>query len=223
MLSAGCQKEAKPQPARVFYAASLANVVHELVGSDRADSFSFQSGGSRTLVAQVNAGAKVDLLLLADDELGSKLLNAEGAQRAVLATNQLVLVAPATREVTPDLSTDRSSLAIADSQTAPLGRYTDQALEKEPLAAKKVRLKDAAAVVAAVSLQHVDAGIVYATDATAKNGLRELKKIEDSLHEPIRYEAILLRPNQPAAAELFRRLTSPEGEAAFRKWGFGSP
>lgn len=165
----------------------------------------------------------MDLLLLADDELGSKLLDLEGAKRAVIATNRLVLVAPASRTTEADLSSDRSSLAIADSQTAPLGRYTEQVLEKKPLAAKKVRLKDAAAVVTAVSLQHVDAGVVYATDATAKNRLRELNTIEDTLHEPIRYEAILLQPSQAAAADLFRRLTATEGEAIFRKWGFGLP
>ena len=119
----GCNR---PHHATVFCAASLNGVVEE-IGS--AGSIRVHSDGSEKLVSQFQGGADVDLLLLADAALVKSMPPNRQFRTSVIAGNRLVLAASAEKPLDIGaLSNPEVTLALADPRTAPLGRYSKQAL-----------------------------------------------------------------------------------------------
>jgi molybdate transport system substrate-binding protein len=185
------------------------------------DSIRIHSDGSEKLVSQFQSGADADLLLLADATLVESIQTERKFSTSVIAGNSLVLAARSDKPMTMEaLSDPLINLALADPKTAPLGRYSEQALAEIPVAARKVYLKDATAVLTALRLGHAQVGIVYASDLSRFSGLSEVAKLDSNDHDPIRYAAVLLEPAHPEALSLYQSLTSERGRQALEKAGF---
>jgi molybdate transport system substrate-binding protein len=211
----GCDR--RPQ-ATVFCAASLTGVVEEVYP---AESFRLHSGGSKALVSQFQGGARADLLLLADADLVKLLGEDQKFRTTVLASNRLVLARPRGQSQGAEALADpQTVLALADPKVAPLGRYSQQALSSTDIAARKVFLKDASAVLAALRLGHAELGVVYASDLKRWSELEEVAPIDASRHDPIRYAAALLEPAHPEALKLYQEMTSQSGRQALERAGF---
>lgn len=214
----GCSQHSRPRPTTIFCAASLGDFLKDLLDEQKLD-YTLQVGGSLTLMNQVKAGAKADILVLADAELSQQLNLALVESRRNIAGNSLVLVRP--RDF-PRTSTE-PRLALADPQTAPLGRYTRQALDAQPIPGQKQFLKDATSVLTSVALAHSELGIIYSSDARKDRRVEIVKQIPSAYHSPIRYQAVLMKTEKPGAEKIYSILTSPRAEEALKQIGFLAP
>jgi len=172
-------------------------------------------------VTQYLAGAQAELLLLADASLEQRLPADKIAESSAFASNRLVLAAQQDGPADANLLLhDSVLLALADPKSAPLGVYSEQALKNARIAAQRVYLKDATAVLSTLDLGHADMAVVYASDLGHWPGLREVPGLDLSGHEPILYLAVLLEGAGPEARQLYQDLTSERGQAALKAAGF---
>ena len=190
----------------VYAAASLTDVMERL-GQQFAENeevrVSFNLGGSTALAQQIIRGAPADAFLSA----GPQPMNAlEGRglvipdTRVDLLTNELVLVGPpdAAEKLgvasVEDLANASVTVAIADPDLAPAGRYAREALRNlgiwRQLQPRLVFGSSVRATLGYVETGNVDVGIVYRTDA------RESGDLEISPHSQM--EAICPSFTRPA-------------------------
>jgi molybdate transport system substrate-binding protein len=231
-----------PTAITVFAAASLSDVVTELVAryehdSRRAVRASFAS--SSTLARQIENGAAADLFLSADEEwmayLDERRLLVVGTWIRPIS-NRLVMIAPADRARPVELKAGfdlpallgSGRLATGDPAHVPAGRYAQQALDHFGVWDVAVpRLAPAESVRAALALVErgeAPLGIVYATDARASEAVQVVAVFPAESHAPIRYSfAILAGHDRPDVRGLLAFLTSPAGLAIFRAHGFETP
>jgi molybdate transport system substrate-binding protein len=195
------------------------------------------SGASGVLVQQLRRGAPADLFIAASpieiDGLIEEGLARQGTRRR-LASNRLVIVVPR-GAVPPDeieglLAARFAIVALGNPKTAPLGRYTRQALRGAglwpALEPRAVQAESARQSLDYVGRGEVDAGIVYATDARL-GGARVLTgpELPAELHEPIAYDGVVLAGARRAAdaAALLDWLASESGREVFARHGFLPP
>lgn len=234
---AGCRAGHADAPGLVFAAASLADVLEEAVGElgggapDRRVELNL--AGSNVLAEQILAGAPADLFVSADRRQVERLVAAgkvRSGETSVLATNGLVVVVPSGGGAAP-LSSPRDllgfrRLALADPAAVPAGVYAREWLEREglwdTLAARVVPSLDARAALAAVAGGHLEAGIVYATDALSTDRVRVVYRVPAERAPPIEYVVAPIAGREGGAAgELAAFLRGPAGQAVFRRHGFG--
>jgi molybdate transport system substrate-binding protein len=193
---------------------------------------------SSALARQVEAGARADLFISADEQwmdylAGKKLLKA--GTRVSFLTNSLVLVAPVNSGIRLAIrrgfplaqALGNGRLAMADPASVPAGKYGKEALTNlgvwSSVSGKIARGENVRAALALVSRGEAPLGIVYATDAKAEHGVKVIGTFPASSHEPITYPVATLGASTHRDAEGFRRfLNSGEGKAIFRNFGFGS-
>lgn len=211
------------QAAAAFAAASPGEAV------------TFTFGSSGQLVAQIEHGAPVDLFVSASPAELDRLAAAgriDAASRASIAGNRLVVIAGpgvAPPRDLADLASPRfARIAIGNPATVPVGRYARQALAAAgALGAIESRLvlsENARQLVALVARGEADAAIVYATDA-ASIGPSRITAIPAALHEPVVYEAALLKgaASRDRADAFLRFLASQPGAAILARHGFAAP
>ncbi|MGD8376052.1 MAG: molybdate ABC transporter substrate-binding protein [Acidobacteriota bacterium] len=217
---------------QVAAAVSLQEPLEDLAAGDPEIRFHLASSG--VILRQALEGAPFDVVVLAGSPEMDRL-EAAGAlapgTRTVVATNGLVLAVPAWDEPVAslqDLTRPRfARIAIGSPATVPVGRYGMEALQHaglwNALQDRLVLAGHAEQVVEYLEREEVDAGLIYRSDAVSSAGVRICAAIDPAWHEPIRYEAAVLRETvHPAAARRFlERLAGPRGEVALRRHGFG--
>jgi molybdate transport system substrate-binding protein len=224
------------QSILVFAAASTSDALKEI-----AAEFERQHPGvkvrtsfaaSSTLAKQIEAGAAADLFLSASPEWAEYLAKKDlvDRQRDLLG-NQLVIVVPteSTLKIAGPadlLGKQITRLALGDPASVPAGVYARQALTKldlwDKLKDKVVGAADVRQALQFVERGAAEAGIVYATDASASDKVRVAVTIDPTLSEPIRYPLVLLpagAKNQ-AAGKFYDYLASDGAGVVFRKRGF---
>ncbi|KPF92706.1 molybdenum ABC transporter substrate-binding protein [Novosphingobium sp. AAP83] len=193
---------------------------------------------SSALARQIEAGAKADLFISADEEwmdyAQAKTLLRPGT-RARLTENRLVLIAPvqskAQLSIAPGFPLARAMgsgrLAMADPAAVPAGRYGKAALEKlgvwRAVASRIAPAENVRAALALVERGAAPLGVVYATDARASAKVRVIGVFPANSHPPITYPIALLKTSTHPDSEAFRRfLLSREGRAILARRGFGA-
>jgi molybdate transport system substrate-binding protein len=224
-------------PLLISVAVSLKPAIQEAV-----DRFSIQdpeleaqihSGASGILLQQVRRHAPVDLFLSASP-VEIETLRREGrilGEPVAIAGNRLVIIVP--RSETPPArleeleSSDYPRIAVGNPRTAPIGRYTREALESaglwQPLQGRFVMAENARQILDYVARGEVAAGIVYHTDAALmRDRVRPGLTLSLETHLPIRYEGAVIGGTQhpELAARFLRFLVSEDGQAVFRRHGF---
>jgi molybdate transport system substrate-binding protein len=230
-----------PADVLVFAAASLTDVLGELgeqyrTRTGRRVTFSFAA--SSALARQIEAGARADLFISADQEwmdyLQERGLIAAGSRRDI-AGNRLVLIAPADSAVQvgfgervdlgPALGTGR--LALADPDIVPAGRYAKAALQRLGAWAgvenRLARAENVRVALAYVARGETPLGIVYETDARIEPRVRIVARLPEDTHPPIRYPAALTRTAGEKAAGFLEFLGSAEARTVFDRYGFEAP
>ncbi len=232
----GAVQAAVPVPLLVGAAVSLTEPLQVLAPSFTKArkvpplNFSFASSGA--LQQQIQKGAPIDVFISAAEKQMNRLekqgLLLPGTRRAILG-NQLVLVVPARAPRRPlgfpglGSATIRR-IAIGDS-SVPAGDYARQTLASYQLTgavqAKLVPLGSVRAVANAVAAGHVDAGIVYRSDARNVANLLVVAAAPEKSHAPIRYSVAVIRSSrQPALARAYvASLTTAEASQVFRRHG----
>ena len=191
-------------------------------------------GASSVLAAQIRAGAPIDVLLCADERIVDRL-EREGlvAARVPLGRNRLVVMAAAGShlrlESAADLAREELRRLAVPAYSVPVGRYAREWLAArgllEALAPRMVETEHARATLAAVELGHVDAAIVYATDARVARSARVAFSVPPDEHSPIYYVAAAIRGSRHAgsSAGFLRFLEGDAARASLRAAGFDPP
>jgi molybdate transport system substrate-binding protein len=231
----------------VFAAASLRDVLRDLAhpASEACGAGILPNlGSSFDLARQILAGAPADVFLSSDeaelDRLEAAGLLVPGTRR-FLATNQLVVIAPApsppeilalfAEPFDPARLADPRirRLSIGDPRTVPAGRYAKTWLKSkglfDALSGRVLPALDVRAALAAVESGACEAGIVYRTDAARSPRVRVVHAVPRTEGPPIRYAAAVIagRPWRKEARAFLDFLGTNAAVEAFGKQGFGPP
>lgn len=233
------------EPVQVFAAASLNESFREigkLFAARHGEAPSFSFGATNELRMQIEHGARADVFASASQEEMEKAVQS-GVARApvVFVKNRLVIIVPRSNpgriKVLRDLARPGLKL-VTTHPNVPVGKYTQTMLEKmaaDPAygAAYRDAVKanfrsleiNVKAVCVKVSLGEADAGIVYYSDFTDK-----LSRTVQALDVPAKYNVEASYPagvvpraaHAAAAAKFVEFLISPESQAVFRRFNFGT-
>lgn len=174
----GCGKPAGGERPALVFAASSLTAPFEAMAKEFEDArpgrkLELHFDGSSKLVMQVTAGAHADLFASADEANMQKLVDAKLTASApqIFARNRLTIVAgkgnPKSIRALADLARPDLRVALCGPEV-PAGRYAREALAKVGVTVRSVSDEpNVKAVVSKVQMGEIDAGIVYATDATA--------------------------------------------------------
>ena len=195
-----------------------------------APTFHFAASG--VLQQQIQKGAPIDVFVSAGEKQMDRLEKAGllvAGTRRLIAGNQLVLVVPSRSPLHSLRFQGLDSIAIRriaiGDDSVPAGDYGRQTLAyyglSEAVKAKLVPLGSVRAVANAVAAGHVDAGIVYKSDAHNVPNLRIVAGAPEASHTPIRYSAaVIAASRQPKVASAYLgSLTTAQASQVFRRYG----
>jgi molybdate transport system substrate-binding protein len=218
----------------VFAAASLTEVIDELVArfEDEHPEVDVVAnlGGSQTLAAQLLAGARGDVLAVADPLAMERVVD-EGLATAPVdfATNRLEIVVepgnPLGVTSLADLARDDLILVLPSDQAA-AGRYASQVLADAGVQAAPSSLEaDVRAATSRVAMGEADATIVFHSDRLAAGERVDGVTIPEAANVVARYPVAVLTdaPNPAAAAAFVELIRSVEGRAVLEAAGLAVP
>lgn len=223
----------------VYAAASLTDVLQQIAADysrERQRSVRLSFGSTATLARQIEAGARADLFVAADEDWMDYVEQrglVRRSSRLPLLGNSLVLIAPAssTTQVSLQRGVDlgavlgkRGRLALADPASVPAGKYAKAALSSlgawqsvEPriVAGDNVRM-----ALLYVARGEAPLGVVYATDAQAEPRVRVVAQFPRESHPPIVYPVALTTQARPGTGAFFEYLAGSTARARFEAAGF---
>jgi len=220
------------RPVRVFAASSLTAPLEAMAerfeASPGGGPVDLHFAGTPTLLLQLDAGARADVLAPADS-LHMARAEASGHVRgapATLARNGLGIVVAAgnPRGVRGlgDLADPELRVALC-GPAVPAGRYARAALARAGVEVRSVSDEpNVRALVAKVALGELDAAIAYATDARGSGGAVELVPIAPE-HSVAATYPIALVGDGDAGAAFLAFACSPGGAAILVEHGFLAP
>ena len=197
---------------------------------------SLETGASGQLLERIAQGRVTDVLAGADVptmERGEQRRLLLPGPRISFATNTLVLVVPASRELPVQRLSDLARpevarIAMGRPSSVPAGHYAREAINAQrlwsSLQRKVVIVEDAPEVMKMVASADAQAGFVYATDAAAAAGRVRVAQTL-STTTPIHHAATVVAAstNPVLAREFVTYLHSEAARAVFRRFGFGVP
>lgn len=224
----------------VSAAASLTNAFREMGPAFEAThagtKVQLNFGASGALLQQIAKGAPVDVFASADSETMNEAERQQlvkPGSRVDFASNSLVVIVPNDAPTIPRSLADLNApgikrVAIGLPASVPVGRYTKAALEKALLwpaiQAKMIGAQSVRQALDYVARGEVDAGFVYATDAAI---MADKVKVAFAVpgDTPLLYPIapVAGAPNPAAAQQFIAYVSSPAGQAALAKYGFGKP
>ena len=234
-MMSGCDDGSDQRTLEVLAAASLTETFTELAERYEEDNpdvtvrLVFDS--SATLAEQVDQGAPADVLATADERTMPVLVDAGHTEDepTLFASNRMVLVTPAGNPAgitsVADLDDPQVTYVVC-VPAAPCGAVARTVLDASGVTAAAASEEvDVKAVLAKVTLDEADAGLVYATDALAAGDRVATVRIPAAEDAVTRYPvAALTEADDPDLAEEWVDLVlSEEGQRVLREAGFGSP
>lgn len=229
VLLSATAKAAEPRELLMFAAASTSNAVTEVVGAFEAKNPGVKVrtsfAGTNELLRQLQAGAKADLFLSADEASITRVKSHR--QTVPLFSNALVVVvhsASTRTALVPDELPAMKRIAIADPLSVPAGKYAKAWLVAvglwTELESKLIPSLDVRAALAAAEAGRVDAAIVYATDAASSKKVREVYRVpKEAAAVPIAYGLAQLGGSKDAAL-LYDFVKGADAAAVFARHGF---
>lgn len=230
----------------IFAAASLTDVYNDIAEQLMADNpnlnITIETGGSQALVTQLEEGASADVLATANTSTMDRAAESGliSGDPVMFTGNRLVIVTPSGNpagiESLDDLTGDGISLVLANPDV-PVGNYsmiafcnyatTDDAPDGfiDGINANIVSEEpDVRHVLTKVQLGEADAGVVYASDATASmlSGV-ELEVLDFPESVPTRAEypiAAVEGGNVELANAFISYVLSPDGQEILAHYGF---
>jgi molybdate transport system substrate-binding protein len=192
-------------------------------------------GATGALFAQIRNGAPFQVLLAADDETPSKLVQeglADAASRFTYAIGSLVLWSATAGYVDARGNVLRTApfgkLALANPRTAPYGRAAVETLTRlgllGALEPRFVQGENIAQTFQFVASGNAELGFVALSQVWKDGALSEGSawRVPAELHRPMRQDAVLLTParHNAAAFALLQYLKSEKARAIIRAYGY---
>lgn len=227
----GCSED--DQEITVLAAASLKETFTELGKQFEEEhdgvtvKFAFDS--SATLAQQAVEGSKADVLATADESTMQSAVDGDAIEGdpQLFASNVLVIATPAGN---PGKVEGLDDLADVDwvecVDTAPCGKVADAVLADAGIDAEpKSREVDVKAVLAKVTEDEADAGLVYATDGVAAGDSVDVVEIPGADSQLTLYPIAPLADSGESdlAKEFVDLVLSAEGQQVLADAGFGKP
>jgi len=187
--------------------------------------------GSAELVAQIAAGAPVDVIATADaasvaaaiDALDASDEPAPQSVRFATSTLQIVVEAGNPLAITSlaDLA-DPDLVVVLCDESVPCGRYAAQALDASKVTLTPAsREQSAKAVMSKVLLGEADAGIAYRTDVVAAGDAVTGIALPDALGVVVEYW--MAARDSALAAAFAAFVLGTVGQETLASYGFGAP
>lgn len=217
---------------------AFGNIAREFEASHPNTKVELNLAGSGNLRSQIESGAPVDVFASAserDMDLLSEKDLIQNASRKDFAANTLVMIVPANSssrspENLEALAADNiEKIAIGNPESAPVGKYTKQALETAGLWQKIqnriILAENVKQVLTYVEAGEADAGFVYMTDARNEKENRSRIVYTVPVNEPISYPIAVVKSSENAkeAQEFVDFVTGNEGQEILVKYGFELP
>lgn len=230
------------QTVRVFAAASLTEAFREIAALYREQNsgghVEFNFAGSQMLRTQIEEGAGADVFASAD-RVQMEALKSKGlvGPDSVFARNRLVVVTPSESPKVKrlaDLVRPGVRIVLADANVS-VGGYTSEVLGRmnragpfgddfltRVMANVVSQEANVRGVLAKVSLDEVDAGFVYASDARMAHEKVVVLDVPDSMNVIAQYAIAVLAqsPRKMEAARFVALVVGPQGQAILAKRGF---
>jgi len=185
-------------------------------------------GGSSSLVAQLVAGAPVDVLATADEATMENAVERGGVSGTPegFASNSLVIAVEAGNPLgirgLDDLSGDDLTVVLAAPEV-PAGAYAAEVFERagvEPTVASYEQ--SVRAVAAKIALGEADAGVVYLTDALAAENV-DVVDIPTALNVRAVYPIAAVGGHGGPADDFTAFVLGDRGRVVLAEHGFGGP
>jgi molybdate transport system substrate-binding protein len=222
----GCSPQPSPDTT-VFAASSLKPAFEQLAAlleqEDGTAEVAFNFAGSADLVAQIQQGARADVLATADE---STMTAAGLPATTIFATNTMTIVVPADNpgdvQTLSDLA-DPDLLVVVCAPQVPCGAATVRVEDASGVdIATDSEEGSVADVLGKVRSGQADAGVVYTSDvATAGSDVRGID-IPQAVNTVNRYPIAVLG-DDPLARRFVDLVLSEQGRAVMRDAGFGLP
>lgn len=189
-------------------------------------------GGSGTLEKQIASGADVDMFFSANKDNTDKLIEKgyvyENKSYNFLENSLVVIGGKDTKELNSlnDLKNSKGKIAIGEINTVPAGKYAKESLEKSGAWSlvdnNLVYGKSVTNVKNYVQSGDAEYGFVYKTDAYKLKNSKIVYEIDDSQHEKIEYNLVILKDskNKVSDTSFLEFLQSPEAKKIFEQYGF---
>lgn len=217
----------------VLAASSLTGTFTELADRFEADhpgtrvKLAFDS--SATLAQQALEGAPADVLATADEATMDSAADALADEPQVFASNTMVLVTPRDNPAAITRFADLEQGGVdyvACVDTAPCGKVAAALIEDNGLGAEPASLEvDVKAVLAKVTSDEADAGLVYETDAVAAGDDVTSVEVPRADDELTTYPIAALAQSKEAdlAGQFVDLVLSDDGQQLLADAGFGKP
>ncbi len=240
---------ANAESINVYAAASMTDALTQIAAnytqSEPNTTITFSFAGTSTLAKQIENGAPADIFISADqdwiDYLFEKRKSAKspneraGESRvAVVASNELVLIAPKSRLSQPEIDANANlaaqldgRLCMGDPEHVPAGKYAKQALQHsgwwDTVQSKIVGTEDVRAALAFVERGECSLGIVYRSDAGLSDRVKIIYTFPAESHLPIRFPALLINQSGKTAEAFWLHLQSAQAREILIRYGFTPP
>ena len=240
-LAASPEAEEEQTTITVSAASSLTeaftDIAREFEAAHPDTKVELNLAGSGTLRMQIEGGAPIDVFASASQDhmdLLSKENLIKNSSRKDFTANTLVMVVPEKNgseipKSLEDLTADSvEKIAIGDPESAPVGKYTKQAMEDagvwDKLEGKVILAENVKQVLTYVETGEVDAGFVYMTDA--ESGRKDLYEIAYTVpvNESISYPIAVVSEskNKDEAQEFVDFVTGTRGQEILAEYGFNA-
>jgi molybdate transport system substrate-binding protein len=241
LVVGGLRAAENTEPLTVFAAASLKESLDEAAAAYQkanGQTVRVSYAASSALARQIEQGAPADVFLSADlewmDYLQQRKL-VDPVTRRNLLGNALVLVAPASGNITPvelkpgvDLLPrlgKKGRIALGLTASVPAGKYAKAAFASlgvwKPLESHVAEAESVRATLMLVARSEAPLGVVYGSDARAEPKVRVIAVFPENTHAPIVYPvARIAASKHPNAAAFARWLSTPAASKIFRAHGF---
>jgi len=230
------KKGKKNYSLAIFAAASLTEVMNDIAKLYKVSVpeatlfFNFESAGTQQ--KQIENGAEADLFIPAAQQPMDAIAKAHiyPATRKNLLANKLVLIVPKNSKKGiksfEDCFGDKVSKIAIGNYSVPAGQYAQEIFKSldgwKKISAKASLGANVKEVLLQVESANVDAGVVYATDATTAKNVKVAAKAPAGSHKPVIYPAAVLKKSKHTleAKKFLNFLSSPKAVAVFKKIGF---
>ncbi|WP_054952748.1 molybdate ABC transporter substrate-binding protein [Flaviflexus massiliensis] len=216
----------------VMIAASMCDLA-ETVETEVEDDLSIEvttvCGGSSDLVAQIEAGADVDILITANQSTADQITEADrGTELDMIAINELVVVVPAGNPANItgfDESMNEADLVICAPQV-PCGDVSLQLAEINGITLDPVSEESAVTdVLGKITSGQGDVGLVYRTDANSAGDAVEIFDIPNAADVPNNYPLVIIDSDKADETEQawIDAFTTGDGAQRMEDAGFSRP
>ena len=230
-------KDSSSVTLTISAAASLQGAIQEignLYNQQKPNvKLTYNFGSSGSLRHQIEQGAPVDVFISAAEQhmdiLEKKNLLLNNTRQNILKNEVVLVTAQKSTKIDgfSQLKSDFvSKIAIGAPDSVPAGKYAKEVLDSlklyKSLETKFVFAKDVRQVLAYVETGHVEAGIVYSTDAQISERVKIIATAPPNSHSPIRYPVAIAQDskNPETAQNFIQFLLSNTVKNIFTNYGF---